>query len=325
MGRNLITGGLGFVGSYVAKQLVAEGEEVVLFQRSRNLPHGMRDMEGKVEIFSGDISNWVHVIDAVKSNNIDCIYHVAALLTKDCERSPASCFQVNVVGTFNLLEAARIFGVPHVIYCSTGYTHGLNRPSLNVAPKITDETVQRPANMYSTSKYLSEYLGEQYYRQYGIDFRGVRLGMIVGPGRPISYYYGDYSGAIERVAQGDHYTIHVHPSIPQGIIYVKDVAEVMIALKRADSSKLRQQMYNAIGFTATVTEIADTVKKHLPQAQIDFDWDKSEDMTSASLDSSFDMDNTPAGEDFGWQPRYLLDEMTSDFISEAKAAEAYSK
>jgi len=80
MGKNLITGGLGFVGRYVAKQLVAEGEEVVLFQRSRNLPHGMRDMEGKVEIFSGDISNWVHVIDAVKSNNIDCIYHVACLL-----------------------------------------------------------------------------------------------------------------------------------------------------------------------------------------------------------------------------------------------------
>ena len=117
----------------------------------------------------------------------------------------------------------------------------------------------------------------------------------------------------------------MEPSVPQGIMYVKDVAGVMIALKRADSSKLRQQMYNAIGFTATVTEIADTVKKHLPKAQIDFDWDKSEDMTSASLDSSFDMDNSPAREDFGWQPRYLLDEMTSDFISEVKAAEAYSK
>jgi len=325
MGKNLITGGLGFVGRYVAKQLVAEGEEVVLFQRSRNLPYGMRDMEGKVEIFSGDISNWVHVIDAVKSNNIDCIYHVAALLTKDCDKSLATGFQVNVVGTLNILEAARILGVPRVIYCGTGYTHGLNRPSLNIAPKITDETVQQPDTSYSTTKYLSEHLGQQYYRQYGINFRGVRLPLIIGLGRQISYYYGDCSGAIERAAQGKPYTIHMEPSVPQGIMYVKDVAGVMIALKRADSSKLRQQIYNAIGFTATVTEIADSVKRHLPQAQIDFAQDKSEEMRIASLDNNYDMDNTSIREDTGWQPRYLVDEAVLDFISEVKVAEAYSK
>ena len=316
LGKNLVTGGLGFVGRYVAKQLVAEGEEVILFQRSTNLSAVTRDLEGKVKIFGGDIGNWVHVVDAVKSNNIDCIYHVAALLTRDCDTSPATCFQVNVVGTFNVLEAARILGVPHVIYCSTGYAHNLTRSSLTVAPVITDETAQRPANMYSTSKYMSEHLGEQYYRQYGVDFRGVRLGMIIGPNRQMTYYFGDYSGVIDMPARGKPYTIHVHPSIPQGIIYVKDAAGVMISLRKADQNKLRQRMYNASGFMAAVTEMADSVKRYLPKAQIYFDWDESEEMKFASLDSSFAMDNTSLMEDTGWRPRYLLDEAVSDFVRE---------
>jgi len=113
--------------------------------------------------------------------------------------------------------------------------------------------------------------------------------------------------------------------MPQGLMYVKDATGALIALKRADSSKLRQQMYNVIGFTATATEIADSVKRHLPQAQIAFDWDRSEEMKFASVANSFDVDSTAAEEDFGWQPRYLLDEAVLDFINEVKAAEAYSK
>jgi len=308
---------MGFVGTYLARQLLAEGEEVALFQRRRNLPLTASDLEGKVNIVSGDVSNWVHVVDAVKSSNIDCIYHTAVLLTKDCAKSPASGFQVNVVGTFNVLEAARILGVPYVIYTSTGYAYGLTSPR-----KIFDDTILRPANMYETTKFCSEHLGEQYARQYGINFRGIRFAQIIGPTRQISYYRGDYSGTIERAAQGEPYTIHVDPSIPQGIIYVKDVAHALIALKRADSSKLRQHMYNAHGFTTTMQEIADTVKKYLPEAQIGFDWDRSEEMKIASLSDSYEMDNTAAWEDFGWQPRYLLDEMVLDFISEVKAGRA---
>ena len=59
MATNLITGGMGFVGAYLARELLAEGEEVVLFQRRSKLPSSLADLEGKVKIISGDISNWV--------------------------------------------------------------------------------------------------------------------------------------------------------------------------------------------------------------------------------------------------------------------------
>ncbi|MCK4787868.1 MAG: NAD(P)-dependent oxidoreductase [Desulfobacteraceae bacterium] len=317
MATNLITGGMGFVGAYLARELLAEGEEVVLFQRRSKLPPSLADLEDKVKIFSGDVSNWVHVVDAVKSNDVDCIYHTAALLSKDCHASPATGFQVNVVGTFNILEAARILGVSHVIYTSTGYAESLSPPK-----KFFDDTPLRPSNMYETTKFCSEHLGAQYSRQYDINFRGMRLAMIIGPTRQISYYHGDYSGTVERSAQGKPHTIHVDPSMPQSIIYVKDVAHALIALKRVDSNKLRQHMYNVSGFMATMQEIADTVEKCLPEAQIDFDLDRSEEMRIASLADSYEMDNTAAQEDFGWQPRYPLDDTVLDFINEVKAGKA---
>ena len=317
MATNLITGGMGFVGVYLARQLLAEGEEVVLFQRRRNLPLTASDLEGKVKIVTGDINNWVHVADAVESNNVDCIYHVAAILSKDCAESPARGFQVNLVGTFNILETARILGVPHVIYTSTGYTYGLTPPR-----KICDDTILRPINMYETTKFCSEHLGAQYSRQYDINFRGIRLAMIIGPTRQISYYHGDYSGTIERVAQGKPHTIHVDPSMPQSMIYVKDVAHALIALKRANNNKLRQHMYNVGSFMATMQDIADTVEKYLPKAKIDFDWDRSEEMQKASIGDSYEMDDTSAREDFGWKPRYPLDDTVLDFISEVKARKA---
>ena len=317
MAINLITGGMGFVGAYLARELLAEGEEVVLFQRRIKLPPFLADLEGKVKIISGDVSNWVHVVDAVKSNDVDCIYHTAALLSKDCHASPAVGFQVNVVGTFNILEAARILGVSHVIYTSTGYAESLTPPR-----KFFDDTLLRPANMYQTTKLCSEHLGAQYSREYEVDFRGMRIGMIIGPNRQLSYLYGDYSGAIEKAAQEESYTIHVDSTIPQAIIYVKDVAQAAIALKRTARNKLRQPTYNIYGFTATMQEVVDTVKIYLPQAQIDFVWDRSETMRIANMDNNYEMDNTSVREDTGWQPQYLLDKTVSDFINEVKAGRA---
>jgi len=325
MTRNLVTGGMGFLGSYVARQLLADGEEVVLFQRRGELPRNAADLEGKVKIVSGDIRNWVHVVDAVESNSIDCIYHVAAALTKTCKESLANGFQTNIVGTFNVLEAARILGVKDVIFTSSRSTYGRHEPiELYEPTKIYNDTPQKADSMYGATKICCERLGEQYYQQYGLNFRSNRYGMVVGPTRQMSYYYGDWSGLIERTAQGKPYTVHSDPASPCDYIYIKDAARVLIDLKRADESKLRQRVYNVHGFLATLTEVAEAIKKYIPDAQITFDLDKSEAMRGADSDTNFEMDNTVASEDFGYQTKYFLDEMVKDFIDEVRKGRAAS-
>lgn len=318
MARNLVTGGMGFFGVYLARKLLADGEEVVLFQRRRELPRSAADLEGKVKIVSGDIGNWVHVVDAVKSNNIDCIYHAAALLSKDCAESPATGFRVNIVGTMNVLEAARILGVKGVIFVSSGATYGMKNPPR----KVYNDTPQKTENMYTTTKVCCERLGEQYHRQYGVNFRAVRYAMVIGPTRQISYYYGDWSGIIERTAQGKPYTVHSNPTSPCAYIYIKDAVQALLDLQRAPESKLRQRVYNTHGLMATLTEVAEAIKRHIPDAQITFDWDKSEEMRAANSGVTYEMDNTVAFEDFGYKTRYLLNEMVEDFIKEVRAGRA---
>lgn len=314
MTRNLVSGGLGFLGVYVARQLLADGEEVVLFQRRSKLPPSAADLEGKVEICSGDIGNWVHVVEAIKKHHIDSIYHSAALLGKECEESAASGFRVNVIGTFNVLEAARLTGVKDVTFVSTGATYGLVPPR-----KIFNDTPQKAENMHTATKICSELLGNQYHRLYGVNFRGVRYAMIVGPTRQISYYYGDWSGVIEMTAKGKPYTVHSDPNIPCAYIYVKDAARALIELKRAPERNLRQRIYNAHGFMATLNEVARVITHYISDAQITFDWDKSEFMKLQNSGVSYEMDNSIAHEDFGYQPEYLLDSMIKDFIKEVKA------
>jgi threonine 3-dehydrogenase len=315
MSRNLITGGTGLVGLALARQLLTDGEEVVLFQRRADLPPGAADLAGRVEIASGDVGEWTQVLDAVRRHQIDCIYHTAAVLSAACEASAASGFRTNVGGTLNVLEAARILGVPDVLFVGSGTTFGL----ADIPVHVSDETPQRPGNMYGTTKLCAEMLGLQYRRQYGINFRGARYGMIAGLGRQITHLFGDWSGIVERPARGLPYTVHADPDSPCAYIYVKDVVRSLVDLRRADASRLRRRMYNVHGFSATLREVALVVRRHLPSAQIVFDWDRSETMRAANRSLSYEMDSTAAAEDFDYVVRYPPDAMVADFIAEVQA------
>lgn len=318
MARNLVTGGMGFFGIYLARELLANGEEVVLFQRRDQLPASAADLTGKVTVHSGDVGNWVHVLEALREHGIDTVYHSAALLSKECEASAATGFRVNVLGTLNILEGARILGLKDVIFVSSGATYGLSTHP----DRITDDTPQNAENMYTTTKVCCERLGEQYWRQYGVNFRGARYAMIVGPTRQITYYYGDWSGMIERSAQKGAYVAHSNPDVPCGYIYIKDAVRAMVELKRADESKLRQRVYNVHGFMATLSQVAEQIRKHIQDAQLTFEWDKSEAMRTANRGVSYEMDNTSAFEDFGYQPQYKLEAMVEDFVADVRAGRA---
>lgn len=318
MSRNLITGGTGLVGVYLARQLLADGEDVVLFARRPLLPPGAADLTGRVELVAGDVGELVHVLEAARRYRVDCIYHTAAILSAACEASAASAFRTNVGGTINVLETARLAGVADVVLVGSGTTYGL----ANVPPRVGDDTPQRPANMYGTTKLCAELLGLQYHRQYGLNFRGARYAMIAGPGRRITHHFGDWSGIVERPAQGVAYTVRSDPDCPCAYMYVKDVVRSLADLKRAEAARLRRRMYNVHGFTATLREVAGAVRRHLPAALIAFERDHAEAMRVANRSLAYTMDSTAAAEDFGYVPRYTLDAMVADFIGEVRAGRA---
>lgn len=310
MAKNLITGGLGLIGTCLARRLLQDGEEVVLFdmQTTSKL---IDDMRGRVKIVQGDVANWAQVADAVSSNRVDSIYHLGALLTPACEASPQAAYAVNLNGTFHVLEAARLFNVGSLIFTSSIATYGATAP-----PVVNEDTAQRPTTMYGLTKIAAERLGDFYHRRYGVNFRCVRYPLVIGPGHTIgiSRYARQM---IQEPALGRSYQAYVDESVRLPLMYLKDAAWALVCLKRADDAGLKRRVYNLGGYYITAGEQADIVRKHLPQASIEF---RPDEATIKVLSDMFrNMDDTRARQEWGFSLQYSVDEYVADFISEVQS------
>ncbi len=173
----LVTGGTGFIGAEVVRILVARGEEVTAFDINPSTKL-LQDLEGKVRVIRGDLGNFSHVLSAVKECGPAAIYHLGGMLSVPSDADPQASFRANAMGTFHVLEAARLFEVGKVLFSSTIATYGLDIRE----GRIDDYTLQRPQLFYGCTKVFSELMGLFYRRKYGLDFRGVRYPSIVGPG-----------------------------------------------------------------------------------------------------------------------------------------------
>lgn len=308
MTRSLITGGFGFIGRYLARQLLGEGHEVVLFDLVTNEEY-LRQSGPQASAIRGTVADWAQVMDTVKRAQPDYLFHCGAALPPFSEESPQTAFQSNVVGTYNVLEAARLFETPMVIYASTVTSFGPDAP--RGAP---DQFAQHPQSMYGTSKVCAERIGEYYHRRYGLDFRALRLTPIFGPGRAASAGWTAYTSvAVEEAARGRPYSIKASPETLTDILYVKDAARAMIDLSAGDARKLSRRCYNLHGHLVTAQQLVDGIKRVVPDAQLMFEPDPVIVDGIKSMPSQ--LDASRAREDWGFRPRHSLDEAIEDFVA----------
>ncbi len=225
----LVTGGTVAIGAEVARLLLDRGEErVVLFDRNPSTRR-LGDAAGRVEVVRGDLGIFSHVLDAVDRVRPAAIYHLGAMLSLLCEADPPAAIQSNALGTFHVLEAARLFGVPPVLFASSIGTY---RDDLGDGP-LADATLQRPTLLYGATKLFGELLGRFYRRKYGLDFRGLRYPAIVAPGVTTPGVLQYTSWVIEAAANAIPFTITVEPRTRPPALYVKDAARAMIELAAA--------------------------------------------------------------------------------------------
>ena len=111
----LITGGTGFIGVGLAQKLVERGEEVILFDIAPQTER-VAEIKDRVKIVRGDLKVWPEVMNVVKENNVEDIFHLGAMLSVPSEGNPWGSFQTNVAGMMYVLEAARLFGVKRVVF-----------------------------------------------------------------------------------------------------------------------------------------------------------------------------------------------------------------
>jgi threonine 3-dehydrogenase len=310
----LVTGGTGFIGAQTVRLLLERGEkEIVIFDINPSTKL-LDDVADRVEVVRGDLGNLSHVLSLVKAFRPGVVYHVGGMLSAPSDADHAASFRSNAMGTFHVLEAARLFEVPQVLFSSTLATYGLD-----IREKIIDDyTLQRPQLFYGATKVFSELMGSFYKRKFGLDFRGVRYPSIVGPGVKTPGVVQYNSWVIEECAKGNPYTVYVKPDTRFPVMYFKDAARAIVMLGEAPLENIKMVNYVVAGATpiASARELADMVKARLPEARIQFEPDL--DIQKILDKLLLPIDDTIARKEWNWSSEYNQERIVDDFLEEMR-------
>ena len=270
----LITGGTGFIGAYVVRQLVAAGHRVTTFDIAPDV--GFLDdlllpeQHQSVSTIAGDVTDLPAVLRAVKSSGAQCIIHLAALLGARSNDNPSRSLQINCQGTLNVFEAALAGDIKRVVWASSVGVFG----AASKRPKgaMANDAPHLPTDLYGACKSLNERFSRHYRRAYGLECVGLRYSLVYGYGKARTIARG--TGADFMVELIDKPARGLSAVVPAGdaildFIHVEDAARATILATQGPLSKY--VALNIGGFRASLREVGEIVRSILPHVQIDIE------------------------------------------------------
>src|SRR5918992_876753 len=253
--RVLVIGGAGFVGSHIVDQLLAEPvREIVVLD---NLVRGTRNnlagalQDDRVTLVEGSVEDLDLLKDLMRGT--DYAFHLAALWLYECVHEPRKALEANVVGTYNVIEAAQEAGVKKVVYSSSASVYGNA-----VEEPMTEEHPFNNRTMYGATKIAGEQFFRAFHDQRGLDYNGLRYMNIYGPRMD---YKGTYVSVImkvlDRIDAGEPPVIFGDGSQAYDFVHVADVARANILALQADAT---DEFFNiGIGVKTTIRELVDVL------------------------------------------------------------------
>ncbi|HUZ37889.1 MAG TPA: NAD-dependent epimerase/dehydratase family protein [Streptosporangiaceae bacterium] len=292
--RVLVTGGAGFIGSHLADALVARGDEVVVVDDLSSGRVGRLDPQVALQKVS--VTDSAALAAMVKGSGAELICHLAAQIdVRASVDSPADDAQVNVVGTVNVLEAARAVGARVLFASSGGALYGRDAPIPS-----REDVLPLPESPYGIAKYCAEcYIG-LYNRLHGTSHSVLRLANVYGPRQDPAGEAGVITIFCAAALAGDRPAIYGDGAQTRDYVYVGDVVSAFLAA----ADRGRPGTWN-IGAGAEITvlelvEIIGGLAGH-PLSPVFADARTGELARSAvAVDR--------AGEELGWQPQVPLPE-----------------
>jgi UDP-glucose 4-epimerase len=297
----LVAGGCGFIGSHLVRKLLEEGEKVVIFDLHPNTAL-IKDIADEVKIVQGDSTSLADILHAVKENDARDIYHLIGLLADVSQVKPVLALKVNVESTLNILEAARILNLNRIVFTSSSAVYDPKE-----SPPVDESVAPRPPSVYGMTKVMSEFYGMHYNKLFGIDFVALRFTTIYGFGKA-GGSTGICSKMIEQSACGEPVKVDVADAVTDWL-YIKDAVNSLLLARRVGNP--RQRIYNIGGGTYTVHQVADMVKRLIPDANIELEAKRTFPWPPA-------YEGARAAEELGYRPSFDLERGVRDFIEECK-------
>jgi UDP-glucose 4-epimerase len=230
--RFLVTGGAGFIGSHLARELTNLGEVTILDDLSSGGAWRIQDLlvRSRVQLIKGSILHRNLLADACRG--VDCVFHLAALVSVPLSMErPLEVHEVNVTGTLSVLAAAREAGAKKVVFSSSSAVYGDNPAS----PK-REGTPAEPLSPYAASKLAGEYYCEVYRRSLGLPTASLRYFNVYGPGQDPR---GEYAAVIPRfivnILRRSPPVIYGDGSQVRDFVSVKDVVRANILAMQRDA------------------------------------------------------------------------------------------
>lgn len=305
--------GAGLVGSQIARILVERGEHPVLMDRAPQ-PKALAQIVDltKVTILEGDVLHPLSLAGILREHAITDVVHMAAnpMLTIGAQKNPIGSIELNIMGTANVLEAARVFKLKRVVVASSNVLNHHISGGEGAGDAMDEEAFPRPVSIYASCKQAIESLGLNYARWFGVDFAAVRYGAVAGPwsgaggGGPSNVFLT----LLHHVMRGEEGVV---PASALEWVYSKDAAEgTVLALK---APALKSRVFNlTMGTLTSPEDLVLAVKAVFPQAKLRIarPADGSPALSNMTRLSSLKR----AKEELGYAPRYSMTAAVRDLF-----------
>jgi len=230
----LVIGGAGLIGSHVVEKLLKEDiKEVIVYDNFcrgtiENLADALKDPRCRIFVAGGDILQADILNTAMKG--IDGVIHLAALWLLQCYEFPRSAFDVNIRGSFNVLEACVANGVKRLVFSSSASVYGDA-----VEEPMTEEHPYNNWTFYGATKIAGEQMFKAYHKRYGLNGVGLRYMNVYGPRQD---YKGTYIAVImkilDNIDKGHSPVVYGDGSQSYDFIYVGDTARANVCALKSD-------------------------------------------------------------------------------------------
>ncbi len=267
--------------------------------------------EGPFEVI--DVMNAQQLGEVVSRHKVTQVYLLAALLSATAEKMPKVGWALNMQGLFNVLDLGKEKLIDRIYWPSSIAVFGPNTPREDT-PQFT---IMEPSTVYGISKQAGERWCEYYFNKYNVDVRSMRYPGLIGwqsaPGGGTT----DYAVHIfhEALKTGT-YECFLSENTTLPMMYMPDAIKATIGIMQADAAKVKiRSSYNLAGFSFSPKQIAEEIKKHIPEFTISYKPDSRQQIADSWPQS---IDASEAAKDWGWKPDYDLKRMTDDMMLNLK-------